>query len=124
MKMTKKRLGLAAFGAATLTFVIIALLPSAVPVDAGRAVRGGMRVTVEEEGETQAHDRYAVAALVTGRLSRIQLHDGDRVARNQVVALINPAPIDPREEAETRARLQVAEALKRGAEESPGHSST
>jgi HlyD family secretion protein len=82
---------------------------------------GPLRVTVDEEGEARAHDRYVVAAPISGRLTRVELHDGDPVAVNQVVAIINPLPIDQRERAEITARVQAAEALKRGSDEAVEH---
>ena len=45
----------------------------------------------------------------------------DPVSINQVVAVINPPPIDQRERAEITARVQSAEALKRGADEAVEH---
>jgi HlyD family secretion protein len=52
---------------------------------------------------------------------RVELHDGDPVSVNQVVAVINPLPIDQRERAEIAARVQAAEALKRSADEAVEH---
>lgn len=117
MKSTKRRYALAAVGGAVLILIIAGLMPKPLPVDVGSTVRGGMQVTVDQEGETRARDRYVVAAPVAGRLARIELRDGDPVERNQIVAVLNPAPIDPREEAEARARVEAAEARKREADE-------
>jgi HlyD family secretion protein len=57
-----------------------------------------------------------VAAPVTGRLSRLEWREGDRVNRGQVVAWLHPAPLDPRELAEVQARVQMTLALQRAAE--------
>lgn len=92
--------------------LIIALRPSPMKVEAARVGRGPLRVTVEEEGETRAHDRFVVAAPIAGRLTRVELHEGDAVARGQVVARINPLPLDQREREELLARIQVTEALR------------
>ena len=73
-------------------------------------------VTVDEEGETRAKDRFVVSSPVSGRLTRIQLKEGDPVGLNQTVAVIHPLPLGKRESTEIRARLQAAEALHREAE--------
>jgi HlyD family secretion protein len=97
--------------------VVIALLPSPIKVEAARVTRGPLRVTIDEEGEARAHDRFVIAAPVAGCLVRVELHDGDGVKAGQVVAVITPSPLDPREREEVVARVQSAEALNREAEE-------
>ncbi len=92
-----------------------ALRPKAILVDVATARRGPLRVTVDEEGETRVRDRYVVAAPTTGRLLRIDLDEGDAVAAGAVVARIEPAPLDPRDLAAARARLEAAEATQRAA---------
>ena len=104
-----------------VALIIIAFLPKPITVETARVTSGPLRVTVDEEGEARAHDRYVVAAPISGRLTRVELHDGDPVAVSQVVALIYPLPIDQRERAEITARVQAAEALKRGADEAVEH---
>jgi len=104
-----------------VTLVVVAFLPAPIKVETARVMRGPLRVTVDEEGEARAHDRFVVAAPIAGRLSRVELHDGDSVSLNQVVAVINPVPIDQRERAELTARVQSAEALKRSADEATEH---
>jgi len=104
-----------------VTLVVVAFLPAPIQVETVRATRGPLRVTVDEEGEARAHDRFVVAAPIAGRLSRLELHDGDPVSLNQVVAVINPVPIDQRERAELTARVQSAEALKRSADQAVEH---
>ena len=101
--------------------IVVAFLPSPIKVETARVTRGPLRVTVDEEGEARAHDRFVVAAPIAGRLTRVELHDGDPVSINQVVAVINPLPIDQRERAEITARVQSAEALKRSADEAVEH---
>ena len=78
----------------------IALRPSPVRVEVARVRRGPMRVTVDAEGKTRAQDRFVVATPVSGRLARIDLHRGDAVRRDEVIARIEPlpmAPLDPRQ---------------------------
>ena len=117
MNRTARRilLGVAATGAVALT--TIAFRPRPTQVETARAVKGPLQVTVDEDGETRAHDRFILAAPVAGHLARIELHEGDTVGPETVVATISPLPLDPREVAETKARAQSAEALKREADE-------
>jgi len=117
MNRTARRilLGVAATGAVALT--TIAFRPRPTQVETARAVKGPLQVTVDEDGETRAHDRFILAAPVAGHLARIELHEGDTVGPETVVATISPLPLDPREVAETKARVQSAEALKREADE-------
>ena len=63
-----------------------------------------------ERGETRSHDRFVVSAPVTGRLTRMALHEGDAVTRNQLLAEIAPVPQSLRERDETVARVAAAEA--------------
>src|SRR6185436_5360882 len=104
-----------------VALIVVAFLPSPVKVEAARITRGPLQVTVDEEGEARAHDRFVVAAPIAGRLTRVELHDGDPVLLNQVVAIINPLPIDQRERAEITARVKSAEALKQSADEAVEH---
>jgi HlyD family secretion protein len=108
-----------AFLAAALGFVALAwwaMRPAPVPVEVGAVSRGPLQVSVDEEGETRVRQRFVVAAPATGRLLRIELDEGDRVAVDDVVAQIVPAPLDPRDRAAAEARLQAAEDARRGAE--------
>lgn len=104
-----------------VALIVVAFLPSPIKVETARVTKGPLRVTVDEEGEARAHDRFVVAAPIAGRLIRLELHDGDPVSLNQVVAVINPLPVDQRERAEITARVQTAEALKRSADETVEH---
>ncbi|MEW6131228.1 MAG: efflux RND transporter periplasmic adaptor subunit [Acidobacteriota bacterium] len=101
--------------------VIIAFLPSPVTVETARPMRGALQVTIDEEGETRAHDRYVIASPVAGRLRRVELDEGDVVSRGAVVAEIEPVPIDVKERIEITARVQAAEAAKREAEAQVQH---
>ena len=106
---------LAAIAAAILT--ALAFRPKPIEVEAARVVKGPLQVTVDEDGETRAHDRFTLAAPIAGRLSRIEYHEGDEVRPETVLATISPLPLDAREAAEIRARIQSAEARKREADE-------
>ena len=104
-----------------VALIVIAFLPSPIRVETARITRGPLQVTVDEEGEARAHDRFVIAAPIAGRLTRVELHDGDPVSLNQVVAIINPLPIDQRERAEITARVQATEASKRSADQAVEH---
>lgn len=121
MKKPPKRLMQALLILVILALVVLAIRPRPLAVEAGRAVTGPLQETVEDEGETRAHDRYTVAAPVTGRLMRIELHDGDRVAAGQTVAFMRPTPLDDRERDAAVARVSSADALLRAAEEQVAH---
>lgn len=93
--------------------LIYGFLPSAVVVDAVAAVRGPLMVTVEEEGKTRVMERYVVSAPVAGYARRINLHVGDGVQANQVLAQLEPArsdALDPRTRAQLQAQLHGAQA--------------
>jgi HlyD family secretion protein len=95
----------------------IAFRPKPTEVEAASAVRGPLQVTIDEDGETRARDRFTLSALVAGRVSRIILREGDQVEPETIIATISPLPLDPRELAEIRARIDSAEARHREAEQ-------
>jgi HlyD family secretion protein len=112
MKNNRKKWFLYGVLAAVLLAVIIwVLIPSPVEVDLQRCQKGTLLVTVDEEGETRAKDRFVVPSPVAGRLTRITLREGDLVTFYQTIAEIHPLPLGKRESVEIQARLQAAEAL-------------
>ena len=121
--LTRKLL-YAALGAAAIGAIVWGFVPSRVPVEVTTVQRGPLEVTADEDAETRAHDRYAVSAPVTGRVSRIELHEGDAVSPGQVVAQLWPVPLSAREREEQLARIAAAEALVREAEERVRHAAT
>lgn len=106
---------------AVIALVVYALMPSPMRVEFAQAARGPLQVTIDEDGEVRAHDRYVVAAPVAGRLARIALLEGDAVKAAQVVARIAPSPMSSRERDEQLARASAADALVREAQERAGH---
>ena len=103
--------------------VLLAFFFRPVPlrVDIGHVEKGSMQVTVDELGETRSHDRFVITAPVAGRLARIELHDGDAVKQDQVVAQIAPVPLSVREREEQAARIAAAESQHRAAGELVRH---
>jgi HlyD family secretion protein len=104
--------GLAA--AAALAWLFFA--PEPVVVEMAAVTRGPLEVTVDQEGEVRVHDRYVVAAPVAGKLVRVNLHDGDAVKAGDVVAELEPSPLDARARDEAIARVEAAHASVREAE--------
>ena len=113
-----------ALGAAAIGAIVWGFVPGPVPVEVTTVQRGPLQVTADEDAETRAHDRYAVSAPVAGRISRIELHEGDAVRPGQVVAQLWPVPLSAREREEQLARIAAAEALVREAEERVRHAAT
>jgi HlyD family secretion protein len=107
----------AAAGLALTGVLVWILLPDPLLVETSRVNAGPLQVTVEEDGETRAHDRFVLSAPVSGRVARIELREGDAVARDQIVAEIWPLPLSAREREEQLARIGSAEALAREAGE-------
>lgn len=96
-----------------------ALRPKPISVDLVTATRGLLRVTLDEEGETRARDRFLVSAPLAGRVLRINLEPGDAVEANRTVLATllpsDPMLLDARSRAEAEARVKAAEAALEGA---------
>jgi HlyD family secretion protein len=98
---------------------IWSLIPSPISVETAVVTTGRFVATVDEDGKTQVRERYTVAAPLAGRLLRVLLKAGDRVAQDQVIAAILPSPapfLDPRSRREAEERLGAAEAARARAE--------
>lgn len=88
-------------------------VPDPIKVETATVTQGPMQVSIDNQGQVRAHDKFIVAAPVAAELERIDLHEGDPVRRNQVVAVLSPLPMDARQKQEARARLDSAKALAR-----------
>ena len=117
MKRIIKRVFMTLIAAVAVILVALAFRPKPIEVEAALVVKGPLQVTVDEDGETRAHDRFTLAAPIAGRLSRIEFHEGDQVGPESTLATISPLPLDAREIAEIQARIEAAEARKHEAEE-------
>lgn len=82
--------------------------PKPVEVDTTAARRGALQVTVDQQGEVRVHDRYNLNTPVAGQLLRVEIHQGDRVNRDQVVAWLAAPPLDARQRDEAHARIAAA----------------
>ena len=112
MSAFTRRLAWYAVGATLVAAAAWMLRPEVASVDAGRASRGPLRVTLDEDGQTRIHPRYVVAAPVAGRLAALTLDEGDAVHRGDTVAFLTPAPLDPREREQAEANLRAARAAR------------
>jgi HlyD family secretion protein len=117
----RRRILLAAltFGVGALVWIM--LRPTPVLVEVSKVTRGPMRLTVDEDGETRAHDRFVIAAPIPGRMLRVELEEGDSVRENQVVAMIEPLPLNQQQREEVLGRVGSAEAAKRQADARAEH---
>lgn len=100
-------------GLGILTILIWAFRPPPIAVDVATVKRGDVKVTVDEEGETRIRKRYMVSAPVGGRLRRINLDEGDRVTEGEVIAQIDPLPLNSEIQA-AQARLRQWQAEQAG----------
>lgn len=104
---------LGAVAAAAVLWLMFA--PDPVVAELATVSEGPLQVTVNNQGQVRAHDKYVVAAPVAAELQRIAWHDGDAIKRDQLVAVLNPLPMDARQRHEATARLDAARALAREA---------
>ena len=109
MKMTKRRWGVATAGTFIVAAAAWALVPDPLPVDVARVTRGPLEVSLVEDGMTRIRERYEVAAPVAGKLLRVEVHAGDEIGPDTPLARVEPAPLDPKQEAQLTARLHAAE---------------
>ncbi|MES2725099.1 MAG: HlyD family efflux transporter periplasmic adaptor subunit [Pseudomonadota bacterium] len=90
------------------------LVPRPVPVEVGAASVGPIAQSVADQGLARVREAYLVAAPVSGRLERVELHVGDPVAAGStVVARIRPASadlMDPRARTQAEAAATAAQA--------------
>lgn len=114
MKLGKRWVG---WGAVALAGAALVwwLQPRPIAVDTAVIDRGEVAEVVVEQGEARAHDRFVVAAPVAGRLTRIELHEGDAVRAGEALAWMAPVPLTATEAEQARARLLAAEAQSRAA---------
>lgn len=115
MKRNLRKLLLLAGGAAIVLFLVLAFRPAALEVDTAAVQRGPLQETLEQEGKTRMHDSFVLASPVSGRLKRIEIHAGDRVKAGEIIANIDPVPLEPQQRASLESRLSAAQELQREA---------
>jgi len=116
MRMTKRRWTAAAAGTLIVAAAAWALVPEPIEVGVARVARGPLEVSIAEDGITRIRERYEVASPVAGRLLRVEVHPGDEVRPDTPLARIEPAPLDPKQEAQLTARLESAQRAAREAQ--------
>ena len=104
-------------GVAAAAALLWWLWPAPRSVDVATVTQGPLQVTVDDVGETRSHDRFVVSAPIAGRVARIDLHEGDAVQADQVLARIAAVPLSTREADEVSGRVAAAEALQRAAQQ-------
>jgi HlyD family secretion protein len=121
--MSKRRLIVIGGGVLVVATAVFLARPGAIEVTTAVIGRDTLSVTVPAEGQTRARERFTVTAPISGRLTRIDVHEGDVVESGQLLGLLYPAPQDPYVIATARAEVAAAEtrhlaaeALRRGAE--------
>jgi len=115
MRITAGRVGLTLGALAAAAGIAWFLMPRPIPVETVAVTKGRFVASVDEDGKTRIRQRYVVAAPLAGRLTRVTLKAGDKVAADDVVATILPPPaplLDPRTRREAEERLGTAEAAQ------------
>jgi HlyD family secretion protein len=100
---------------AALALAWLLLAPAPLRMELASVVAQPMQVSVDNQGQVRIHDKYVLAAPVAARLARTMLDDGDPVKKGQVLAVLYPLPMDPRQRDQAQARLESARALAREA---------
>lgn len=112
--MMLRKLALVAVGVALLGALVWALWPQPQPVDLATVTRGPMQGTILAQGVTRVRAPYAIAAPITGSVTRSPVEVGDHVlAGETVVAVIQPAApalMDARSRAQAEAAVVEAAA--------------
>jgi HlyD family secretion protein len=93
-KLPLKQLTYIAIGIGVLLLIVTVLRPAPILVDIGTVQRGELQVTVDAEGKTRVRDRFTLAADTDGHLERILLDEGDPVRAGEIVARIDPLPLN------------------------------
>lgn len=116
----RKKIIMALAGLAVFGLLVVALLPSPIPVSATPVVQDHFAEYVEDEGRTRLRDPHMVSAPISGYLRRVTLEPGDSVAAGDRLFAIEATPtpaldVRAREQAReavaaARARLAAAEA--------------
>lgn len=92
MKWLSKKWVIAVSVIVILLLLWLAFRQPAVAVEVGTVKRGDMIVTIDAEGKTRVRDKFIVTAPISGKMSRIKLKEGDRIAKDFVITGIDPSP--------------------------------
>jgi HlyD family secretion protein len=113
MRLFIRRVALVLFLVALAGAIVYGMWPAPVDADLAKVTRGSIRETVDQEGKTRIRERYIVSAPLAGRLSRIDLDNGDQVkAGETIIASIEPRDpelLDARARKQAEANVEAAE---------------
>ncbi len=98
-----------------IVLLVLAFRPAPLDADVATVQSGPLQESLEQEGKTRMHDRFVLASTVAGRLLRVEVHAGDRLKAGEVVAVIEPSPLEPQQRAALEARLSAAQEIQREA---------
>jgi HlyD family secretion protein len=113
MRITMGRILVALAALVAAASVVWSLMSKPVTVEIALVTKGRFAATIDEDGKTRIRERFLVAAPLAGRLTRVQLKAGDRIALNEAIATIVPAPapfLDARARREAEERVGIADA--------------
>ena len=92
--------------------LVLAFRPAPLDAEIAAVQVGPLQEMLEQEGKTRMHDHFVLASAVPGKLRRIEVHAGDPVKAGEVVAAIEPVPLEPQQRAALEARLSAAQELQ------------
>lgn len=102
--------------------LVAAFRPRPALVDIAEVQVAPMVVTIDEAGRTRVREPYVVSSPVAGKLQRVTLQPGDRVAAGALVAQMRPprpAALDLRTSEQARVITDAAQAALRVAQPDP-----
>jgi HlyD family secretion protein len=105
------RIFLVLFAALLVGGIVLIMRPKPVAVEVASATLGPLDQKVLGDGRARVRERYTISAPVAGTLARIELHEGDVVEPNAVVAHLLPlaTPLqDPASRQAAQQRLAAA----------------
>jgi HlyD family secretion protein len=115
MKIPRKWLIRGGLALGVVAVLALTLRPDPIAVEVATAEMRALDVTIDEDGRTRAVDRYVVTAPVAGRLERITIREGDCIGAGDIIARIEPLPLDASTREQLEARLSAARARQRAA---------
>lgn len=116
---TRKKIILALLAVGLLVLLVLALMPSPVPVSTTTVEQGHFEAWVEDEGRTRLRDPYTVTSPINAWLRRVELEPGDQVDAGDPLFELEalPAPaLDPRAREQAREAVSAARSRLEAAE--------
>lgn len=108
---TRKRIIMILSGLLLLALLVLALMPSPIPVSGSPVERGHFEAWVDDEGRTRLRDPYTVTSPINAWLRRVELEPGDAVDAGDPLFELEalPAPaLDPRAREQAREAVSAA----------------